>query len=150
MNPWALLGGVVLAVAAFFYGQHIGEQAIKLEMADQRANASENARHVEAGFRAKERANAQTLSDIEKAARDAQKSLSDQLAAAHRELRNRPERPTGDAVSKSPAGGLGCTGAGLYAPDAQFLVGESARANKLRIDLAACQAKYDEAVRLTN
>ncbi|MDR7094163.1 hypothetical protein [Hydrogenophaga laconesensis] len=150
MNPWAFLGGLVLAVAAFFYGQHIGEQAIKLEMADQRANASENARHVEAGFRAKERANAQTMADIEKKARDEQKALSDQLAAAHRELRNRPERPTGDAMSKSPSGQLGCTGAQLYRQDLAFLLGEAARADGLRIALSRCQAAYDEAVRLTN
>jgi len=45
---------------------------------------------------------------------------------------------------------VGCTGAGLFKPDAEFLVGHAARANKLRIDLAACQARYDAAVKLTN
>lgn len=150
MNPWALLGGLALAVAAFFYGQHIGEQAIKLEMADQRANAAENARHVEAGFRDKERANAQKQSDIEKAARDAQKHLSDQLVAALDELRKRPQRPSGDAVPKSPSSGVGCTGASLYAPDAEFLVGHAARAESVRLQLEACKARYDAAVKLTN
>lgn len=120
------------------------------EIADLRANHAEAARAAEASARSREQAAAATLATIEQKASDEQKSLATQLAAAHRELRNRPERPSGGDVPKGPAGGVGCTGAGLYRPDAAFLVGESARANKLRIDLAACQSRYDAAVKLTN
>jgi hypothetical protein len=124
--------------------------AAKLDLSDLKAQYAEAARAAEASARAKEQAAATTLATIEQKARDEQKRLSADLAAAHRELRNRPERPGSGDVPKSPAGGVGCTGAGLFKPDAEFLVGHAARANKLRIDLAACQARYDAAVKLTN
>lgn len=120
------------------------------EIADIRANHAEAARAAEASARAKEQAAATTLANVEKEARDAQKRLSADLAAAHRELRNRPERPSGGDVSKSPADPVGCTGAQLYRPDASFLVREAGRADKLRIDLARCQAAYNQAVKLTS
>ena len=120
------------------------------EIADIRANHAEAARAAEASARAKEQAAATTLATVEKESRDAQKRLSADLAAAHRELRNRPERPSGGDVSKGPAHPVGCTGAQLYRPDASFLVREAGRADKLRIDLARCQAAYESAVKLTN
>ncbi len=66
------------------------------------------------------------------------------------ELRNRPERPTaiaGGAVPASPGADRppepGCTGAGLYRPDAAFLVREAASAAELREHLRACYAHAD-------
>lgn len=120
------------------------------EISDLKANHAEAARAAEASARAKEQAAAATLSTIEQKASNEQKRLSAQLAAAHRELRNRPERPTGGDVPKGPANGVGCTGAQLYRSDAAFLIGESARADGLRIALARCQAAYDQAVKLTS
>lgn len=122
----------------------------KLDLSDLKAQHAEAARTAEASARAKEQAAAETLATIEQKARNDQKRLSADLAAALRELRDRPERPSGGDVSKSPANPVGCTGAQLYKPDAAFLVGESARADGLRIALARCQAAYDEAVRLSN
>ena len=72
------------------------------------------------------------------------------LLALFAELRDRPERPAGGAVPTGGAGQVACTGAQLYRPDAAFLIGESAAADQLRLDLADCQARYDSAVRLTN
>ena len=59
-------------------------------------------------------------------------------------LRSRPERPTGEASSAGD-GAPGCTGAELYRPDGEFLVGESARADQLRLALMACQSAYQSA-----
>lgn len=122
----------------------------RLDLSDLKAQHAEAARAAEASARSKEQAAATTLAIIEQKASNEQKRLSADLAAAYRELRNRPQRPSGGDLSKNPAGGLGCTGAQLYRGDAAFLVGESARADKLRIELSACQAKYDAAVKLTN
>lgn len=122
----------------------------KLDLSDLKAQHAEAARAAEASARAKEQAAATTLANVEKEARDAQKRLSADLAAAHRELRNRPERPSGGDVSKGATNSVGCTGAQLYRPDASFLVREAGRADKLRIDLARCQAAYDQAVKLTS
>lgn len=119
------------------------------DIADLRANHAEAARAAEASARSREQAAAATLSTIEKKASDEQKSLATQLAAAHRELRNRPERPSGGDVPASPAGGVGCTGAQLYRQDLAFLYREAGRADQLRIALERCQAAYDGAVKLT-
>jgi len=65
--------------------------------------------------------------------------------AAIAELRNRPRRPA-PGTAESPANGEaagGCTGASLYAPDAEFLIREAARADTIRVALNACYAQYD-------
>ena len=59
-------------------------------------------------------------------------------------LRDRPERPAGGAdMPDGAASGAGCTGAGLARPDAEFLVGYAADAERLQSALATCQAAYD-------
>lgn len=146
---WIYIGLMAAAMATNCATLHRLDST-KLELADLKAQHAEAARAAEASARAKEQAAATTLSTIEQKARDEQKSLAAQLAAAHRELRNRPERPSGGDVSKGPAGGLGCTGAALYAEDAGAALREAARADSVRLQLAACQAKYDAAVILTN
>jgi hypothetical protein len=121
----------------------------KVELSDLKAQHAEAARAAEASARAKEQAAAATLAAIEKKAHDEQKALAAQLAIAHRELRSRADRPSDGDMSKNPSTTVGCTGAQLYRSDAAFLIGESARADRLRIALAACQAAYDNAVKIT-
>lgn len=59
-------------------------------------------------------------------------------------LRDRPERPASGAdVPDGAASGAGCTGAELARPDAEFLVGYAADAERLQSALATCQAAYD-------
>lgn len=62
-------------------------------------------------------------------------------------LRNRPSRPGGaDLPAPASAGPTGsCTGAQLYREDSEFLVREAERADRLRANLAQCQAAYDQA-----
>lgn len=122
----------------------------KLDLSDLKAQHAEAARAAEASARAKEQAAATTLATVEKDSRDAQKRLSADLAAAHRELRNRPERPSGGDVSKGPGNSLGCTGAGLFAEDAGAALREAARADSVRLQLEACRKAYESAVKLTN
>ena len=72
--------------------------------------------------------------------KDAQiNAINNQLANALIELRSRPSR--NDKVSVNGQGGTGAT---LYAEDGQFLIGEAARADKLRAALQSCYAQYDE------
>ena len=71
-------------------------------------------------------------------------------------LRDRPERPAESAggVPENPDAGTGpaagCTGAQLYRPDSVFLAGEAARADQLRVALAACIAHAAEVERQLN
>ena len=60
-------------------------------------------------------------------------------------LRDRPEARAGDSgVPDGADAGVGCTGRGLSAPDAQFLAGFAADAARLQSALRACQRAYDE------
>lgn len=82
----------------------------------------------------------------------------DQIAALNRRanalaasLRDRADRPAatdmpqgGDPATAGQGAGLG-TGLGLYRQDGEFLVGEAARANRLRVALAACYRDYEAA-----
>lgn len=83
--------------------------------------------------------------------RDQIAALTRRADALARSLRDRPDRPIatdvpqgGDAAAAGTAAGVG-TGLGLYRQDGEFLVGEAARANRLRIALAACYRDYEAA-----
>ena len=88
----------------------------------------------------------QASADKDKGIKDAQiKTLNSNLAAALVGLSNRPARPGDSSVPSNTPAGAGCTGSGLFRPDAEFLVRETARADKLRLDLQQCQARYEAA-----
>ena len=112
---------------------------------------SETARKAEAGHRARERAQADTLQAITQKAANEKTRLAADLRAAVDSLRNRPQRPAagGGAVPTGAADQLACTGASLFAEDADAALREAARADSLRLQLAACQAAYNGAVILT-
>ena len=76
---------------------------------------------------------------IEKDKNDQINVINTQLANALVELRNRPSRPKSETTNASTCG----TGATLYAEDGSFLIGEAARADKLRSALQACYEQYD-------
>jgi hypothetical protein len=67
------------------------------------------------------------------------------VAALTDSLRNRPERPAVPEIASAGDGASGCTGAELYKPDGNFLVGEAARADQLRLALKVCQEAYQSA-----
>lgn len=78
---------------------------------------------------------------------DAKKIADARIAALTDSLRNRPERPTpgsGQAATVAKAG-EGGTGAGLYRPDAAFLVGDAAAAAQVGAERNECYRLYDAA-----
>lgn len=62
-------------------------------------------------------------------------------------VRNRPARDRGSDVPGAAASGdsAGCTGSELYREDAEFLVGEAERADRIAEQLTACVAQYQAA-----
>lgn len=76
---------------------------------------------------------------IEKVKNDQISIVNTKLAAALVLLRQRPDRPAIETTNVTAYG----TGASLYAEDGGFLIGEAARADKLRSALEACYAQYD-------
>ena len=144
---WALICAVAVATAAV-QGDRL--KSLKLETAEAKAHFAEAARKAEAANRNQERQHAGDLATITQRKTDEARALALAVAQLTGELSRRPDRPAGGPVPTGPADPVGCTGAQLYRPDAAFLVGESARADQLRIALDGCQAAYDSAVRLTN
>jgi len=80
----------------------------------------------------------QTAADQIRKEKDAQiNSINNQLLDAVSQLRGRPNR------AQESATGQDGTGRSLSAEDAEFLVREAARADKLRTSLSACYDQYD-------
>ena len=74
------------------------------------------------------------------------KNLNATVAAITRELRNRPERPSNTNVPGGATPESTCTaatGKELYRADAEFLIGEAARAERLILLLESCKAQYN-------
>lgn len=119
--------------------------AERLQMAQDRATAAEQALTTTRGLTHAFEAQ-QTSTNGQLA------SLQSNLGNALVSLRNRPTRTSTDGVpSAAPTGpGVSGTGAGLFREDGEFLTRESARAEKLRINLVDCQAKYNAAAKALN
>jgi hypothetical protein len=74
-------------------------------------------------------------------------TINARLAAALERLQQRPDRPApGSAPTSGPAVAQGCTGAGLYRPDGQFLAGEAAAATRIGAERDYCYARYNTLV----
>jgi len=139
LNPWVLLGALATAVGLLFGGYLWGDSArntawLAKTETDKR-KAIESALIVERANQ--EKANAA----IRKQAAD-QAAINTRLRADLAGLRDRPER-SGDLSAVSRLGCTGATGAELSRSDAEFLVGEAARADEIRAGLAACYAVID-------
>jgi hypothetical protein len=73
--------------------------------------------------------------------KDAQiRDINAKLVDAISELRKRPGRTTETTTGKTSGF---CTGAQLYAEDAELLIREAARADEIRAGLQACYKQYD-------
>ncbi len=149
----ALAASAALNVATWakLSAERNAHESFRTETAQAEQLRSETARKAEAGHRARERAQAETLQAVQTKADHEKTRLAADLRAAVDSLRNRPQRPAaaGGAVPPGAADQLACTGASLFAEDADAALREAARADSVRLQLAACQASYDAAVILT-
>lgn len=141
LNPWVLLGALLVAVGLVFGGYAWGDSSrntwwLAKTETDKR-KAIETALTTEREIHAK--ANAIIRQQVSEQAAIAQRLRADLIS-----LRNRPERST----SLPPDAGSACqgaTGAELSRPDAEFLSWEAARADEIRAGLIACYAVIDGA-----
>jgi len=127
-----LIAYIVAVTLVFFAGWTVnGWRYEKKEAAQKIAQ--------EQAIAAKEKANQEAADQIRKD-KDAQiNAINTQLFSALSQLRNRPSRS-----QYSTNVGQDGTGRSLSAEDAEFLIGEAARADKLRTALDACYKQYDE------
>ncbi len=144
---WSVVAmGIALAVShwkVYVMGinkDHAEWMAERFDQAEQSASIAAEA--------AKKTTDLQTSADSLRKAKNATiAKLNADLAVALDGLRDRPARPgAGDLPESARTGSAtGCTGASLFAEDASALIREAGRADKLRIDLAQCQAAYEYA-----
>lgn len=77
------------------------------------------------------------------------KSINKSISAVITGLRDRPDRNNktdtvpANSSGTCPVSGSSCSGAGLYKQDAEFLIGETARTEQLKIALNQCEAQYN-------
>lgn len=133
---WTMLGGSVVAVAAvaFPFGAYVGAGHEKDKATAALLKATEKARQTEQNLHD----DYGVLNDLKD---EELRGVNAKLAAATARLRDRPERLPGPAQAAC----AGSSGAVLSRPDAQFLNREAARADGLRTELWACQAREWEA-----
>lgn len=148
MNRWVI--GAVVAVlllgGAWWNGYGMGKERVQREWdADRAQQEMARAKLVDMVRKAEQQLQ-QTADQHQKEKRNALDRLSRQHRALVDSLRDRPQRPANGAMpgSAGPAQGQpGCTGAELHREDAEFLVGEAARADAIRAELEACYIQYD-------
>jgi hypothetical protein len=152
---WRVWAAVMLALvlaASHWKAYKVGQAGIRADwQAEKLDTAKQTLRLLESN--AATNAALQAGADTLRRTKNAQITrLSADLAAALAGLQNRPDRPSAGSVPTDTGTGAntGCTGAQLYRPDAEFLVRESARAQRLLTDLAQCQAAYDQARKAVN
>lgn len=144
-----IIGMIVLALG-IAYGTHkvLVYRAVKAAVAETKATLQgEYAKKLlEASELAREREQVMVSSaDKIRKEKDAQiASLNTRLGTALSSLSERPQRPS-SASQGAPASciGAGATGAQLSREDAEFLVREAARADKLMTALDQCYRQYD-------
>lgn len=136
LNPRVWIGLALAAALAFshLFVYRAGRAAIQQKWDIQKAADIAAARQTEQAWQAS--ADATT-----KAKDDQIRTVNRRLAAALLELRNRPERPA--VLPENSSTCRSGTGAGLYAPDAEFLSGLSASAATVAAERDACIAQYN-------
>lgn len=151
LNPWVILGLLAaLAGAAgggYVRGHADGRQGVQArwdkDSAERALKASENAQRardteqqLQASADAERKKHAETIRDLDAKLRDLTGELS-----------KRPDRPAAGAgaAAAAGAGANGCTGMGLFRPDALFLAGEADTGKRVKLQRDRCYAAYGEA-----
>lgn len=131
MSPAARwLAGLLLVLAAFFGGYLKGGKDERAEIVEETIEATREARKLERQSQARQQ---EILNERDAEIRRIRARLNDALER----LRKRPDR----LPEASRAACQGATGAELSGRDAAFLERLAARADELREELRACQAR---------
>ncbi len=136
---WAVAALVVALAASHWKAYHLGANIVQAEWDTAQASADESARDKEQAMQA-------AADQLRKTQNDKLTQIRRDLDAARAAIRllHSTPRPS-DYAPPAPGTGSQCSGASLYAEDADFLIGESARADELRAALERCEAQYNAA-----
>lgn len=144
MATAVFVGLLFTHVTAFKFGRN----DVLAEFSEYRSRADKALAEAQSDARKKEAALQNAADTLRSEKDEAIVQLERDLAGARRTIRllraPRPPEPPG-AVAPPAGPAASCSGAGLYAEDADFLIGEAARAQGAVIALRNCEALYDRA-----
>lgn len=142
LNKW-VIGGILILVmvtGSYFKGYYKGKSVVQSEWDKVVAEQTIKTVEVERTLRTK----------IDTVVEDKNREIA-RIKRSHASivagLQQRPER---DSVSASTEAPQNCSGTGLYRQDAEFLAGESSRADQYAIELLSCYKAYDEVFNAVN
>ncbi len=135
MNPYVIIASLALAIGAFFYGQSVGIDSVRADMADKVKTATDKARK-------EEQVKQEKVNEIAQEQLNNINTINARLNADLDKLRNRTSKRYMHKDSKTAC--EGATGRELSEPDSKFLVRLASRADKLRTGLEACYNYADE------
>ena len=143
---WAavtVLACAAVGVLAYRTGHASGAAAVTAEwMAERAETARATSRALERRLEVEAALRAQIDRTRQEHAREKARIAANYNAAID-SLRHRPTARAGDTgVPEGSTAGVGCTGAGLSGPDAEFLVWYASEAARAQAALEACVAAY--------
>jgi len=115
----------------------ISEYVIKLEAANQEVNRVIKESEIALNEKVKAARKEKNL-EIDNLSKYYTATIAGLQQRSTRQEGNNPSGNTGDSTS-----GEVCTGKGLFREDAEFLAGEAASADRLRVELASCYQQYN-------
>jgi len=145
MNRWVLggLAGLVMLGFSFWKGYTSGKDVIQQKWDAEKVVLEREAQEAKDQAREAERSMQKEVNRIQREKHDAVKVANSKYRTLVDSLRNRPEIRATDAMPSSTGDVVGCTGAQLARPDAEFLAGYAADAERLQAAYNSCRQAYE-------
>jgi hypothetical protein len=144
-NRWVLggLAGLVMLGFVYFKGINHGKEVVQQKWDAEKVVLEREAQQLKDQARETERSMQKEVNRIQKEKQDAVKAANSKYRTLVDSLRNRPEARATDAMPSSTGDVVGCTGAQLARPDAEFLAGYAADAERLQAAYNSCRQAYE-------
>lgn len=157
-SPWVLLGALVLAIAAYFYGHNQGEAVVQAQWQAEKAEANAQAaiaiNKAQEAARATEHRQAQQFQQVEAKLLEENRKVKNEkdslLAAARNGSLRLPSAKGANSNSGMPEASSGSSGDQpetiCYLPEefVRDLANEAERADQIVYQLTACQMILEE------
>jgi len=144
-NRWVLggLAGLVMLGFSYWKGYTSGKDNIQQKWDAEKVVLEREAQQLKDQVRETERSMQKEVNRIQKEKHDAVKAANSKYRTLVDSLRNRPEARATDAMPSGAGDVVGCTGAQLARPDAEFLAGYAADAERLQAAYNSCRQAYE-------
>jgi hypothetical protein len=145
MNRWVLggLAGLIMLGLSFWKGYVYGQNNVQQKWNAEKVVLEREAQELKDQAREAERNMQKEVNRIQRERHHAVKAADTKYNALINSLRDRSEDRDFNAMSDSSGDVAGCTGAGLARPDAEFLAGFAADAERLQAAYNSCRQAYE-------